>query len=305
MLHEIRSQLKFYLMKTINYLLALVICLVCTCCTNEEENFIPSDENQLNDPTRKVFATYEDFKDFCDQLQNNGPIVVDDTEQDIVSSFKQLTGLSELFNKKNEYQIGDTIYKLGDSGYTQYKIATESYQSAIPLINNEKKIIENLQAYNKIDKSTYEISNGILLTYTGKPIIEIEEITSDVPGTRINIQYDTKVTVSFWVAHGTNKITCGYKVSAVKESTGKAYSTQLVLEWRNVYIEIGLPNGRPETIALFNSGASEPNASSLSFTAYKRESLYADDLNINLVAGTIKGGAKAPNGEFVYATLQR
>lgn len=91
-------------MKTINYLLALIICLVCTCCTNEEENFIPSDENQLNDPTRKVFVTYEDFENYCEQLQNNGVVVIDDIEQTIVSSFKQLTGLNELFNENNEYQ---------------------------------------------------------------------------------------------------------------------------------------------------------------------------------------------------------
>lgn len=294
-------------MKTINFLLAIAICLMCTCCTNEVENFTPSDENQLNDPTRKVFATYKDFKDFCEQLQNNGPIAVNDTEEEanIVSSFKQLTGLNELFNEQNEYQIGDTIYKLGNSGYTQYRIATKSYSFAIGLINNEKKIIENLQTYNKVDDTTYEIANGILLTYTGKPIIEIEEITSDVPKTRVNSQYDTKVTVSFWVSHGYNNITCGYKVSAVKESTGKAYSTQLTLDWRGVFIEIGLPNKRPETIALYNSAVSDSNASTLSFTAYKRGSAYANSLNINLVAGTIKGGAKAPNGKFVYATIQR
>ena len=293
-------------MKTINYLLALIICLVCTCCTNEEENFIPSDENQLNDPTRKVFVTYEDFENYCEQLQNNGVVVIDDIEQTIVSSFKQLTGLNELFNENNEYQIGDTIYKLGNSGYTQYKIAKSSYLSALKLINNEKKLVDNLQSYIKVDDVTYEIASGVFLIYSGQPIIEIQEMGSGFPKTRVNTQYDTKVTVSFWVAHTSSAvITCGYKVSAVKESTGKAFSTNLTLDWRGVYIEIGLPNGRPETIALYNSGASNPNASTLSFTAYKRESAYASSLNINLVAGTIKGGAKAPNGKFVYATIQR
>lgn len=293
-------------MRTINFLVALMICLVCTCCTNEEENFVSSDENQLNDPTRKAFATYEDFESYCEQLQNDGAIVVDSTEQSIVSSFKLLTGLNELFNEKNEYQIGDTIYKLGNSGYTQYKIAKSSYPSAIVLINNEKKIIDNLQSYNKIDDVTYEIASGVLLIYSGKPIIEIQEMESDTPKTRVNIQHDTKVTVSFWKAHNSSTvITCGYKVSAIKESTGKAFSTNLTLDWSGVYIEIGLPNGRPESIALYNSGVSNPNASTLSFTAYKRESAYANSLNINLIAGTIKGGAKAPNGKFVYATIQR
>lgn len=293
-------------MRTIYFLLALILCFTCVCCTNGVEDFSSSDENQLNDPTRKVFATYEDFESYCSQLQNNGAVVVDETEQAIVSSFKQLTGLNDLYNERNEYQIGDTIYKLGDSGYTQYKIAKHSYLSAMLLINNEKEVIDNLQFYNKVADATYEVIPGAFLFYSGKPIVEIQEVTSDSPKTRINIQYDTKVTVSFWVAHNSNTvITCGYKVSAVKESTGKALSTSLTLDWRGVYIEIGLPNGRPETIALYDSGVSNPNASNLSFTAYKRESAYASSLNINLVAGTIRGGAKAPNGKFVYATIQR
>lgn len=264
-----------------------------------------SNENQLNDPTRKVFATYEDFENYCGQLQNKGAVTVDDTAQTIVSSFKQLTGLSELFNENNEYQIGDTIYKLGNSGYTQYKIAKSSYSSAIVLINGEKKIIDNLQSYSKVDDVTYEIASGVFLVYSGKPIIEMQDMTSDTPKTRVNSQYDTKVTVSFWVSRNYSAITCGYKVSVVKESTGKAFNTNLTLDWHGVYIEIGLPNGRPETVALINSGASDSNASTLSFLAYKRESAYANSLNINLVAGTIRGGAKAPNGKFVYATIQR
>ena len=34
-------------MKTTNFLLALIVCLACVCCTNEEESFIPSNENQF------------------------------------------------------------------------------------------------------------------------------------------------------------------------------------------------------------------------------------------------------------------
>ncbi len=288
-----------------NFLLALIVCIACVSCLNEEENFVASSENQLYDPTRKVFATYEDFKIYCEHLQKDGIAVADEAEQSIVECYKQLTGLSELFNEKNEYQIGDTIYKLGASGYTQYKIHTKAYRSVISLINDEEKLINNLQAYHKIDKAIYEITDGALLYYSGKPIIELKEITNDAPGTKVNIQHDTKVTVAFWVAHSTNAITCGYRVSAERESTGKAYSTRLILEWQGIYIEIGLPNGRYETIALGSDGIEEDNVSTLSVPDYKRESLYANDMNINLVRGTITGTAKAPNGKFVTATIQR
>ena len=259
----------------------------------------------MYDPTRKVFATYEDFKIYCEHLQKDGIAVADEAEQSIVECYKQLTGLSELFNEKNEYQIGDTIYKLGASGYTQYKIAVKSYLSAIELIDREEEIIADLQSFNKLNDTTYEISDGVSLYYTGKPIIELQDISNDAPKTKTNLQYDTEVKVAFWTAHSTNAITCGYKVSAKKESTGKAFSTYLTLECKNVRIELGLPNGYYENIVLINNEVRKENVSTLSFTAYKRESLYANDMNINLIAGMIRGGAKAPNGRMVYATIER
>lgn len=127
-------------MRTMNFLLALLVCIACVSCLNEEKDFVVSSENQSYDPTRKVFATYEDFKSYCEQLQDGNIVVTNETEQDIVSTYKQLTGLGELFNDKNEYQIGDTIYKLGKSGYTQYKIHTKAYRSVISLINDEEII---------------------------------------------------------------------------------------------------------------------------------------------------------------------
>lgn len=292
-------------MKTMNFLLALIVCIACVSCLNEEENFVASSENQLYDPTRKVFATYEEFKTYCEHLQKDGIAVTDEAEQSIVECYKQLTGLSELFNEKNEYQIGDTIYKLGASGYTQYKIAVTSYLSAIELIDREEEIIADLQSFNKLNDTTYEISDGVSLYYTGKPIIELQDISNDAPKTKTNLQYDTEVKVAFWTAHSTNAITCGYKVSAKKQSTGKAFSTLLTLECKNVQIELGLPNGYYENIALIKNEIRKEDVSTLSFTAYKRESLYANDMNINLIAGMIKGGAKAPNGRMVYATIER
>lgn len=292
-------------MKTMNFLLALIVCIACVSCLNEEGNFVESSENQSYDPTRKVFATYEDFKTYCEHLQKDGIAVADEAEQSIVECYKQLTGLSELFNEKNEYQIGDTIYKLGASGYTQYKIAVKSYLSAIELIDREEEIIADLQSFNKLNDTTYEISDGVSLYYTGKPIIELQDISNDAPKTKTNLQYDTEVKVAFWTAHSTNAITCGYKVSAKKESTGKAFSTYLTLECKNVRIELGLPNGYYENIVLINNEVRKENVSTLSFTAYKRESLYANDMNINLIAGMIRGGAKAPNGRMVYATIER
>lgn len=292
-------------MKTMNFLFALIVCIACVSCLNEEENFVASSENQLYDPTRKVFATHEDFKTYCEHLQKDGIAVADEAELSIVECYKQLTGLSELFNGKNEYQIGDTIYKLGVSGYTQYKIAVKSYLSAIELINREEEIIADLQSFNKLNDTTYEISDGVSLYYTGKPIIELQDISNDAPKTKTNLQYDTEVKVAFWTAHSTNAITCGYKVSAKKQSTGKAFSTYLTLECENVRIELGLPNGYYENIVLINNEVRKENVSTLSFTAYKRESLYANDMNINLIAGMIRGGAKAPNGRMVYATIER
>lgn len=292
-------------MKTMNFLFALIVCIACVSCLNEEENFVASSENQLYDPTRKVFATHEDFKTYCEHLQKDGIAVADEAELSIVECYKQLTGLSELFNGKNEYQIGDTIYKLGVSGYTQYKIAVKSYLSAIELINREEEIIADLQSFNKLNDTTYEISDGVSLYYTGKPIIELQDISNDAPKTKTNLQYDTEVKVAFWTAHSTNAITCGYKVSAKKQSTSKAFSTYLTLECENVRIELGLPNGYYENIVLINNEVRKENVSTLSFTAYKRESLYANDMNINLIAGMIRGGAKAPNGRMVYATIER
>lgn len=295
-------------MKTMfNLLFMAIICTMCVCCSNDVENIDSTNENLLNDPTRKVFASTEDFQNYCISLQNNDSEEINNTET-IIDSFKALTKLEKLFNAKNEYQIGDTIYKIGNSGYTHYKIAKNSYLSAITLIENEKEIIHNLQSYNKINDVTYEITSGAFLIYTGRPIIEIKEIATN-PQARTNTQYDTKVTVSFWVAHPSGtEITCGFKVSAIKESTGKAFNTNLTLEWKGVYVELGqsgAPSDTFERFYLTNSGVSKANSSSLSFTSFKRGSMYANSLNINLLSGTITGGAKAPNGKFVYATIKR
>lgn len=286
-----------------------VMCFTCICCS-QDDMFQDMPENKsLGESTRKVFSTNDEFEEFCAKLRTDNVVpIVDEEELSIVELFKKLTQLEALYNESNEYQIGDTIYKLGDSGYTQYQIATASYLSAISLIKDEDRLIKNLASYKKVSESDYEIAPGVLLTYTGKPIIEIQDVATD-PKTRINIQYDTKVTVSFWVAHKAGaSVSCGFKMKVERESTGKAYSTLVDLSWKGVVLETWLQGNPPrtmETIYVRNSGIVNENASSLSFMVFEKESLNADSWGINLVAGTITAKAKAPNGRDVIAQIER
>jgi len=254
------------------------------------------------DPTRKCFADMKEFDAYLASHSNDAPFVtgtsVGGTEKSIIDEFITSTVIGSILNKKLEFQIGDTIYKYSKSGYCIFAVKQTEYAKAMSIMSKEKDILKRLNNYSSTEYGKYQIADGIVLYYTGDPIIEVTKKTS-VPLTRISVDGRTKVQASFWRSKTPIRSSCGVKVEAwSRENQYEDFSaadTDLELAWD---LQFSMPAG------LFpnpSAGLRDGHGSVI------KEELHSCGgyFEFNMLAGSIIGSAKCWDNTWISANVKK
>jgi hypothetical protein len=212
-------------------------------CQNQEDfnKFLLN--QKLSDTTsyRLHFTDVDDFKKYLSENEKsdnaiNVPTKSSSDSESILDLYFKLTPMRKVFNQNYEFQIGDTILKLGKSGYTVYRIDSDKYNDVVELVSEDSRVIENINSYKKIDENTYEITKGLLIDYSGEPIIEIYPIKTKTfrASTAWNID------VNFWRSSSFFYVACGIEMRYKELISGKLKekSTDLQMQWTNTIIQL-------------------------------------------------------------------
>ena len=217
---------------------SLIMATIFSSCSNEEDN-------QEESPVllRTHFANDSDVDAFVASFDNsylNTKENLCNENTSIIDLFKENTAIGSILNKNLEFEVADTIYKFGDSGYTIYAIEKTAYKNIKKYLAQEKGILSNIESYPMVSFGKYQLEKGILLCYTGNPIIEVTRITTPIP-TRVAQDGRTKVQASFWKSRTVLKSSCGVQVEAwSRENVNTNFTsadTDLELFW-DIYINI-------------------------------------------------------------------
>jgi len=276
-----------------------VISLIFSSCNNESSDLPFSPEPT----TRNVFGNKEEFNSFMDNkniemgytTSNYSP----DQELTIIESFKEFTSIGSILDKNLEFQIGNIIYKYGESGYTIYLIQDSKYNEALSFVRKEKNIINNITSYKTLPDGGFQIAEGIELFYDGDPIITVER--QNQPLLRVAADGRTKVQTSFWTTKGPLRSSCGVRVEAWSRSNTssnwESAKTDLTLEY-NVQVKIPiLPVPQP-----FHNGFSTkvPN-NKIEITL----DWVAEYCSYKMEKGSIIGRAKCWDNTWITATVNK
>lgn len=93
-------------------------------CFNEEDN-----QEESSVLLRTHFANDSDVDAFVASFDNsylNTKENLCNENTSIIDLFKENTAIGSILNKNLEFEVADTIYKFGDSGYTIYAIEKNS-----------------------------------------------------------------------------------------------------------------------------------------------------------------------------------
>lgn len=215
----------------------LIMSLALFSCSNHDNDF-DSHSKPGVDATRKVFASQSEFEDFL-KVERGSEAVYSpstyspDQELSIIESFKEFTTIGAILNDNLEFQVENTVYKYGKSGYTTYFIQISKYDEGLKQIANEKQIIGNLDSYAVLPNGNYKIAEGVEFFYDGEPIITVE--MQKPPLLKIAADGRTKVQTSFWSSKSPLKSECGVQVEAwSRPNTSvdwQSANTELSLNW--------------------------------------------------------------------------
>lgn len=189
----------------------LIMVAIFSSCSNEEYN-----QEGIPILSRKHFANDADLDAFIASFDNsyfNTKTTLYDEKASIIDVFKENTAIGSILNKKLEFEVADTIYKFGESGYTIYAIEKNAYKNIQKYLGQEKSILQDIESYPMVSFGKYQLEKGILLYYTGNPIIEVTRITVPIP-TRVSQDGRTKVQASYWRSRNLLKSSCGVQVEA-------------------------------------------------------------------------------------------
>ncbi len=149
---------------------SLIMATIFSSCSNEEDN-------QEESPVllRTHFANDSDVDAFVASFDNsylNTKENLCNENTSIIDLFKENTAIGSILNKNLEFEVADTIYKFGDSGYTIYAIEKTAYKNIKKYLAQEKSILSNIESYPMVSFGKYQLEKGILLCYTGNPMLE-------------------------------------------------------------------------------------------------------------------------------------
>ena len=288
-------------MSKINFTVVLFMLFIMASCNKEMEIVEQTNIVENNDPSRKMFSSVEDYKAYFEQVKKddgNVPLLRSTTEVDeeetIVERFLSTTAMGKIFNSKYEFQVGDTIVKLGMSGYSSYKICSRSYQAALKLIEDEQSLFKKIGEYRKVEQNMYEIGDGIFLYYSGDPLIETQKVDENVVKLRTTEMYGAKVEVSFWRTSNFFFNGCGIEMS-YRKLVGRRYKkvkTNLRMTWFNVVITHIYKNDRYGAILRHRDGEKDD-------TGYYDKKTFFETVGFNiggwkyyLMGGVLTGSAE-------------
>lgn len=145
-------------------------------CSDDEQDGIKGNDSSI-ELSRTCFTDVAEYEDFLSA--NSSAILVnpnftlpeDEKDLSIIETFIKYTTTGAILNRNLEYQIGDTIYKYGKSGYTIYEIAKEKYAEALKYANNDEQTRKDTGKFSKTEEGKYIIEDGISLYYDGNPVI--------------------------------------------------------------------------------------------------------------------------------------
>ena len=316
-------------MKKFLLLIAALCALVVVSCTNNEETvdlFLKQNEIQNEASTRITFDGYEEFGKYFDAIKNDEQNTVitrsfseiEDSENpegiSIVKKFLEYTSMGKIFNSENEFQIGDTIIKLGNDGYSIYKISINKYKDAIPLIKSSREITNNLNQYRKKSDFDYELSEGVVLWYSGEPLIQSFPIETSIDN-EIELRnggplVPYQVLPKFWKSHNFFFGGCGPEITYKELQNGqyKDKNTNLRMNWYTIEIIFSDTDLKK---FLFPMGLyTYIGTGSKSDTGSYDKKTFAEMVGINLggykyylIGGSIIGSAQNSNGSWVSATI--
>jgi hypothetical protein len=320
-------------MKQLSYfLIAACAVLVASCSSGNEAGSLDQREIQsleIVESTRLVFNDFDALREHLATVKDDDQFAVDlrsslsdegkpESEESIgraiVSKYLAYTSMGKIFNSENEFQVGDTIIKLGDDGYTIYKIHVNSYKAANPYFVSN--VTKSLDKFRKVSDCFYELEKGIILWYSGDPLIETVALKSEPILDWGHLNYFSKEAetidlrsggcgpvVKFWRSSNFFFVGCGIEMEYSEMQSGKckAKNTNLRMCWDFVVIGLTYDNYPNGTQRIANGIKIDTGSSD--------KKTFAEIVGVNLgkykyhfVDGRIIGEAQHSNGQWLNDT---
>jgi len=312
------------------FLIALCAVVVVSCSSdNEPVGLLDQSDIQNEVSTRLVFKDFEDFGTYFDSVKNDDQFTVttrssslaDEEKPEneesrgraIVNKYLEYTQMGRIFNSENEFQVGDTIIKLGNDGYTIFKIHKNSYKAANPYIESND-ITKRLDQFREISDYFYELEKGIILWYSGNPLIETVALGSEPIldwGDLYENDFESQENiglrsgscgpvVNFWRTSGFFFVGCGIEMEYKEMQSGncKAKNTNLRMSWDFVVVGLTYDNYPNGTHRIVN-GIKNDTGSYDKKTFAEFGGVNLGKYKYHFVDGRIIGEAQQSNGQWV------
>ncbi|MCL2313355.1 MAG: hypothetical protein FWC41_12930 [Firmicutes bacterium] len=300
------------------FLIALCAVVVVSCSSdNEPVGLLDQSDIQSEVSTRLVFKDFEDFGTYFDSVKNDDQFTVttrssslsNDVELDIdgnsegkaiIAKFLEYTTMGKIFNSENEFQVGDTIIKLGNDGYTIFKIHKNSYKDANVFVNAKNSVAKRLGEFRKVADIEYELAKGITFYYWGDPLIMSHDFENTDIQLRAGPLVPYQLNVKFWTSYAVFYAGCGPEITSYKELQNGSYkdkSTNLRMIWSRIVVAF-LPNPPPGVV-----GISHPDGIKVDTGSHDKKTF--EEMKGVLIGkyyltrGLITGEAQNSNGEWV------
>lgn len=235
--------------KSIVYLFVLLCVGLFSACQQEELAGFEKSNSQTSklstksmetELSRVHFKNQQEFISYLDSIKEQEESYFEckceeyfSDASDIVKQYLKVSPLARIYNEVGEFQIGDTIVKLGKSGYSEYLILESQYSKAIQLINQESDILLKYKSYSTTEEELYVLDEGVYLSYTEEPIFLEQSLKSTKA-----IIGNYNVDVRFWSSSSFVFNGCGIEMSYQEYVNGKFqdYSTDLDMRWNYITI---------------------------------------------------------------------
>lgn len=259
---------------------------------------------------------FEDIADFQQFMYDTTNIVLNEKISEstyfknaapILKDYLRLSPLTKVYNEQGEFQIGNTIFKLGRTGYAEFLIPSTKYMEGIKIVDKETEIIAQLSNYEQNEDGLYVLGDSIYMSYTGEPMLELQNI-SPMALSNDARAVDYQVSVRFWSSSSFVFNGCGIEMSYKQMINGslKDYNTNLEMLWKNVVIVHKDKSQQVQLGRFINIGS----GNKIDTGSYDKKT-FDEKGGFNIgkthyvlyMGSTLTGKAKHSNGNWVYDTF--
>lgn len=259
---------------------------------------------------------FKDISDFQEFMYDTTHLVLNEKISEssyfrnatpLLKDYLRLSPLTKVYNEQGEFQIGNTIFKLGRTGYAEFLISSSKYMEGIAIVDKETEIIAQLSNYEQNEEGLYVLGDSIYMSYTGVPMLELQNITPATVSNDVRAT-DYQVDVRFWSSSNFVFNGCGIEMSYKQMVNGalKDYNTNLEMLWQNVVI---VHKDKSQQVQLgrfinIGSGNKIDTGSYDKKTFDEKGGFNIGKTHYVLYRGsTLTGKAKHSNGNWVYDTF--